>query len=29
MAEKVIVNGNLKELHSSGFEMGKGEPDIR
>ncbi|MDE3184056.1 MAG: PRC-barrel domain-containing protein [Bacteroidota bacterium] len=29
MAEKVIVNGNLKELHSSGFEMEKGEPDIR
>ncbi|MGN6603520.1 MAG: PRC-barrel domain-containing protein [Ginsengibacter sp.] len=29
MSEKVIVNGNLKELHSSGFEMRKGEPDIR
>jgi|SRR5690242_6870521 len=29
MSEKVIVNGNLKELHSSGFEMRDGEPDIR
>lgn len=29
MAEKIIVNGNLKELHSSGFEMRDGEPDIR
>ena len=29
MAEKVMVNGNLKELHSSGFEMKDGEPDIR
>ena len=29
MAEKVIVNGNLKELHSSGYEMRDGEPDIR
>jgi len=29
MSEKIIVNGNLKELHSSGFEMRDGEPDIR
>jgi hypothetical protein len=29
MSEKVIVNGNLKELQSSGFEMRDGEPDIR
>jgi hypothetical protein len=29
MPEKIIVNGNLKELHSSGFEMRDGEPDIR
>ena len=29
MSEKVILNGNLKELHSSGFEMRDGEPDIR
>lgn len=29
MSEKVIANANLKELHSSGFEMKDGEPDIR
>lgn len=29
MSEKAIVNGNLKELHSSGYEMRDGEPDIR
>jgi len=29
MPEKIIVNGNLKELHSSGFEIRDGEPDIR
>lgn len=29
MSEKAIINGNLKELHSSGFEMRDGEPDIR
>ena len=29
MSEKAMVNGNLKELHSSGFEMRDGEPDIR
>lgn len=29
MTEKVIVNANLKELHSSGYEMKDGEPDIR
>ena len=29
MSEKIIVNGNLKELHSSGFEIRDGEPDIR
>ena len=29
MPEKIIVNGNLKELHSSGFEIRNGEPDIR
>lgn len=29
MSEKEMVNGNLKELHSSGFEMRDGEPDIR
>ena len=28
MSEKVIANANLKELHSSGFEMKDGEPDI-
>jgi len=27
--EKVISNENLKELHSSGFEIRDGEPDIR
>jgi hypothetical protein len=27
--EKVLVNENLKELHSSGFEIKEGEPDIR
>lgn len=29
MSEKIMVNGNLKELHSSGFEIRDGEPDIR
>lgn len=29
MSEKAIVNANLKELHSSNFEMRDGEPDIR
>ena len=29
MSEKSMVNGNLKELHSSGFEMRDGDPDIR
>lgn len=29
MSEKIIINGNLKELHSSGFEIKDGEPDIR
>lgn len=29
MSEKVMVNGNLKELHSSGYEIRDGEPDIR
>ena len=29
MSEKIIINGNLKELHSSGFEVKDGEPDIR
>ena len=29
MSEKVIAYANLKELHSSGFEMKDGEPDIR
>jgi hypothetical protein len=29
MSEKAIVNGNLKELHASGYEMRDGEPDIR
>lgn len=29
MSEKAIVNGNLKELRSSGFEIRDGEPDIR
>lgn len=29
MSEKILVNGNLKELHSSGFEIRDGEPDIR
>lgn len=27
--EKIIINDNLKELHSSGFEIRHGEPDIR
>ena len=27
--EKILVNENLKELHSSGFEIKEGEPDIR
>jgi PRC-barrel domain/Domain of unknown function (DUF2382) len=27
--EKVLVNENLKELNSSGFEIKEGEPDIR
>jgi hypothetical protein len=29
MSENAIVNGNLKELHSSDFEIRDGEPDIR
>lgn len=29
MSEKAMVNINLKELHSSGFEIRDGEPDIR
>ena len=29
MSEKSIINVNLKELRSSGFEMRDGEPDIR
>src|SRR5437868_10718437 len=27
--ERVVVNETLKELHASGYEMAKGEPDIR
>ena len=27
--EKILINENLKELHSSGFEIKDGEPDIR
>jgi len=27
--EKVVVNETLHELHASGYEMAKGEPDIR
>ncbi|MEO6219348.1 MAG: PRC-barrel domain-containing protein [Ginsengibacter sp.] len=27
--ETVVVNETLKELHASGYEMAKGEPDIR
>lgn len=29
MPEKTMVNGNLKELHSSDYEIRDGEPDIR
>ncbi|MGH2563653.1 MAG: PRC-barrel domain-containing protein [Ginsengibacter sp.] len=27
--EKIVVNKNLRELRASGYEMAKGEPDIR
>src|SRR4051812_4532115 len=27
--EKIIYDPNLKELHSSGYEISEGEPDIR
>ena len=27
--ETVVVNETLQELHASGYEMAKGEPDIR
>jgi len=29
MRETIVVNKNLQELRSSGYEMAKGEPDIR